>query len=107
MERRGGIQPARGAPSASVIPIGGTLFGSPCSKNPRRASIAATMAQAARTTPLTTAIRDSRAEVRSRHKTRKIATTTAAVSASTTTASRSVDTVITYGGRPARAVKVP
>ena len=65
------------------------------------------MAQQAKTTPLTTAIRDSRAEVRSRHKTRKIATTTAAVSAKMITASRFVDTDITYACRRARAVKVP
>ena len=77
--------------SASAIPIGGTLFGSACSKNPRRASIVATKAQAARTTPLAIATRDSWADVCSRHKTRKIATTTAMVVVRTSAARRFVD----------------
>ena len=75
----------------SVIPIGGRLYASGGWKNPRRASIVVTRAHVANTTPLRIASRAWRAEVRSRHNTRKIAMTTAAVSPRMSTASRFVN----------------
>jgi hypothetical protein len=67
--------------------MGGRLCGSGGWKNPRRASIVVTRAHMASTTPLRIASR----AWRSRHNTRKIAMTTAAVSARMSTASRFVD----------------
>jgi hypothetical protein len=52
-----------------------------------------TTAQLAKTTVLTTAVRDWRRELRARHKTRKIATTTATVSATITTPRKNIDII--------------
>jgi hypothetical protein len=68
--------------------------GSVWRKKPRRARSAVTVAQAARTLPLATAIHESRPEVLARHKTRKMAMTTEAVVARMSTARRFVDMIL-------------
>jgi hypothetical protein len=89
---------ARATPSA--IPTGGGLYKSGGRKDPRRASVAAPVAHDANMTALATAILDRRAEVRARHKTRKIAMTTATVNATMMTARRLIDMLLATPGTP-------
>jgi hypothetical protein len=75
-------------------------------KKPRWASSAVTTAQLANTTALTTAVRDWRGELRARHKTRKIATTTAAANVTITTPRRTMDMIGPHFALIPRGVKV-
>src|SRR5262245_46837482 len=77
----------------SAIPTGGGLDTSWGRKKPRTASVAVTTAQPASSAALTRAVRDWWGEVRACHKTRAIATTTAAVNDTITTPRENIDMI--------------